>query len=54
VAKNSGFDKIMGDSQGVSGANPEFSATAKPGEISFEISPLKKAHALTLNLREVA
>jgi hypothetical protein len=54
VAKNSGFGKIMGDSQGVSGANPEFSATAKHSGISSEISPLEKAHGLTLSIKEVA
>jgi hypothetical protein len=54
VAENSGFKKSMGDSQGVCGANPEFSATAKPGGISFEISPFEKAHGLILNMRDVA
>jgi hypothetical protein len=41
----------MGDSKGFSGANPEFSATAKAGGISFEISPFEKAHGLTLKTR---
>jgi hypothetical protein len=41
VAENSGFNRVMGDSQGLCGANPEFSATAKSGGISFEI-PLSK------------
>jgi hypothetical protein len=41
VAENSEFNKIMGDSQGLCGANPEFSTTAKSGGSSFEI-PLSK------------
>jgi hypothetical protein len=53
VAENSGFNEFMGDSQGVCGANPEFSATAKCGGILFEISPFEKAHGLSLNIREV-
>jgi hypothetical protein len=53
VAENSGFKKSMGDSQGVCGANPEFSATAKPGGISFEISSFEKARGLILNIRNV-
>jgi len=52
VAKNSGFKKLMGDSQGVLGVNPEFLATANSGGIFFEISPFEKAHGLTLNRRE--
>ena len=49
-----GFGKIMGDSQGVSGANPEFSATAEQSGISSEISPFERAHGLILNIREMA
>jgi hypothetical protein len=44
----------MGDSQRTSGANPEFSATAKPRGICFEISPFEEAHGLNLNIGEVA
>jgi hypothetical protein len=54
AAKNSGFNKSMGDSIGVCGANPEFLATAKPGGILFEISPFEKAHGLILNITKVA
>jgi hypothetical protein len=43
----------MGDSKELSGANPKFSATAKPRGIFFEISPFEKAHGLTLKAEEV-
>jgi hypothetical protein len=33
VAKNSGFNKIMGDPNGRSGVNPKFLATARLGGI---------------------
>jgi hypothetical protein len=51
VAENSGFNKFWGDSQGVCGANPQFSATAKSGGIFLEISPFEKVHGLTVNIR---
>ncbi len=50
MAKNSGFNRFMGDCQVLCGVNPEFSATAKSGGIFFEISPFEKAHGLTLNI----
>jgi hypothetical protein len=52
VAGNSRFNESVGDSQGRSGANPEFPATAKPGGISFEISPFEKAHGLAARHRK--
>lgn len=51
MAENSGFNKSVGDSQGFCGVNPEFSATAKPGGIFFEISSFEKAHGLKLQER---
>jgi hypothetical protein len=54
VSENSGFGKIMGDPKGASGANPAYSATAKPSGISFEISPLEKAHGLILKVGGMA
>jgi hypothetical protein len=51
VAENSEFNKSVGDSQGFCGVNPEFSATAKPGGIFFEISSFEKAHGLKLQER---
>ena len=53
MTENSGFNKSVGDSHGLKGANPEFSATAKSGGIFFEISPFEKAHGLNLNIREL-
>jgi hypothetical protein len=42
AAKNSRFDKLMGDSQVFRGANPEFLATAESGGILFLRYPLSK------------
>jgi hypothetical protein len=53
VAKNSGFNRLQGDSQGLWGVNPKFLATASCGGIFLEISPFEKAHALTLSMREL-
>jgi len=54
VTKNSGFNRFMGDSQGLWGVNPEFLATASYGGIFLEISPFEKAHALILGMREAS
>jgi hypothetical protein len=54
VAENSGLNKSVGDSHGLKGANPEFSATAKSGGIFFEISPFEKGRGLILDIREMA
>jgi len=38
------------DSQGFRGVNPTYLTTARPGRISFEISPFKNSHDLLSNV----
>ena len=61
MAKNSGFDGFMGDSQllwGVpacqmAGRNPELLATAKCSGLFFEIFPFEKAHGLSVSMNDM-
>ena len=47
-----GFDEPGKDSQGFQYANPTYLTTARPGGISFEISPLKNSHDLLQNVND--
>jgi len=53
VAKNSGFNGLMGDCQRLWGVNPEFLATASYGGIFLEISPFEKAHGPSVSMSEM-
>ena len=47
-----GLDEPGKDSQGFQYANPTYLTTARPGGISFEISPLKNSHDLLQNVND--
>jgi hypothetical protein len=47
-----GLDEPDGESQGFRGVNPTYLTTARPGGISFEISPLKNSHDLLQNVND--
>ena len=44
-----GFNRLVADSQGFSGVNPKYLATAESGGTSFEISPFGNRHSLLEN-----